>query len=419
MKPCALSSLAALLVLVGLPGSAGAQSGTQGASEYIVKEGDTLGGIANRSGVAARAIIEANGLKEPYHVRIGQRLTIPRRAQAANMARASQPAGTIHVVREGETLGGIANRTGVPARAIIDANGLKEPYHVRIGQRLTIPAAGPTAGSAPSRPAASVPAPVTPARSAAETAGGNFVHVVQEGETLGGVANRTGVAARTIIEANNLAEPYHLRTGQRLTIPGTRVHLVAEGDTGFGLAYEYGVPFRAIAEANNLDENATLRTGQRLIIPDAGRPAPGAQAAATPPPVPSASTASSSRFRWPLAGPIREGFNSGQGGQGHNGVDISASEGTPVRASADGIVIYAQHEKHRFGNLVILDHGNRWHTAYGHLSRINVRKGETVTAGAAIGLVGTTGLTTEPGLHFEVRHRNQPLDPSTVLGPQP
>ena len=87
-----------------------------------------------------------------------------------------------------------------------------------------------------------------------------------------------------------------------------------------------------------------------------------------------------------------------------------------MRASAEGIVIYAQHEKNRFGNLVIMDHGNRWHTAYGHLSRISVKKGETVKAGEQIGLAGATGLATEPGLHFEIRHRNQPLDPETVLG---
>ena len=393
---------AALILSFGLPGAAAAQ----GTSEYVVKEGETLGGIANRAGVAARAIIEANGLKEPYHVRIGQKLTIPRKTQTASPARTNQPIGSVYIVKEGETLGGIANRAGVPASAIIAANGLKEPYHVRIGQRLTIPAG---------TPAPSVPRPQV----AAPSANGAFIHVVGEGETLGGVANRTGVSARAIIDANNLAEPYHLRAGQRLTIPGARTHVVKDGDTGFGLAYEYGVPFKAIAEANGLDEEATLRTGQKLVIPAVTRPSSPAVPAAAAASAASVPASASSRFRWPLTGAIRDRFNSAQGGQGHNGIDIAASEGAPVRASAEGIVIYAQHEKNRFGNLVILDHGNRWHTAYGHLSRIGVKKGETVKAGEQIGLAGATGLADAPGLHFEIRHRNQPLDPATVLGPQP
>ena len=180
-----------------------------------------------------------------------------------------------YVVKEGETLGGIANRTGVSSRAIIEANGLKEPYHVRIGQKLAIPRAATAARSAP--------------RNAS-------VHVVTEGETLGGVANRTGVSASSIIEANNLAEPYHLRAGQRLSIPGARTHLVKDGDTGFGLAYEYGVPFSAIAEANGLDENATLRTGQRLVIPAVSRPAAPAAPKATATATPSVSSPPPSRI---------------------------------------------------------------------------------------------------------------------------
>lgn len=397
------------LALFALAAGHASTAYAQNAGEYVVKEGETLGGIANRTGVSQRAIIDANGLKEPYNIRIGQKLKIPRVASAAATSRSSSSTSSTHIVEEGETLGGIANRKGVTRQSIIDANGLKEPYHIRIGQKLTIPAQG---GASSSRPAAS---------STASASRASNIYVVKDGETLGGIANRAGVTQRAIIDANKLKEPYHLRTGQQLVIPGARTHIVKEGDTGFGLAYEYGVPFKAIAEANGLNEDASLRIGQRLTIPPAGRTSGTASAPATSatPAAAPARPVATSRFRWPVRGPVRAGFNSDKGGQGHNGIDIGASEGTAVQAAADGIVIYAQYEKHRFGNLIILDHGNRWHTAYGHLSRLSVKKGETVKAGAQIGLVGATGLTDASELHFEIRHQNQPLDPRAVLGSQP
>ena len=89
-----------------------------------------------------------------------------------------------------------------------------------------------------------------------------------------------------------------------------------------------------------------------------------------------------------------------------------------VKAAAGGIVIYAEFEKTRFGNLVIIDHGVHWHTAYGHLSKITAKKGESVKAGEVIGEAGSTGIATTTEVHFEIRHANKPLNPQSVLGPQ-
>ena len=92
-------------------------------------------------------------------------------------------------------------------------------------------------------------------------------HVVEAGETLRGIANRTGVPLVVIAEANGLAPPYAIRSGQKLAIPRQRTHVVERGETGIGIANEYGVPFAAIALANSLDDKGTVRAGQRLIIP--------------------------------------------------------------------------------------------------------------------------------------------------------
>ncbi|MFD1958944.1 LysM peptidoglycan-binding domain-containing protein [Novosphingobium panipatense] len=146
-----------------------------------------------------------------------------------------QPCGvaeseTTHVVVSGETLNGIANRAGVSASAISKANGLREPYVVRVGQRLAIPRA-----AAPARPSAAKPADeaLPAAAQAARTASRVIAarlgptrspetateHLVQPGETLGGIAARAKVPRILIAEANGLQPPYAVRTGQTLRIP--------------------------------------------------------------------------------------------------------------------------------------------------------------------------------------------------------
>lgn len=98
----------------------------------------------------------------------------------------------------------------------------------------------------------------------------------------------------------------------------------------------------------------------------------------------------------------------------HTGVDFSAPVGTPVKAAADGVV-FAAGERGGYGNTVILDHGNTLATLYGHLSRIAVADGATVARGQVIGYAGSTGFSTGPHLHFEVRVNGNPVDPLKYL----
>jgi len=122
---------------------------------------------------------------------------------------------------------------------------------------------------------------------------------------------------------------------------------------------------------------------------------------------------------WPVVGRLMAGFGertdpfSGEGAR-HTGVDISAPTGTPVKATADGVVTSAGWNG-GYGRCVIIDHGNGYQTWYGHLSKIDVMEGEEIRQGETLGLVGMTGRATGPHLHYEVRIHATPVNPYRFL----
>jgi peptidoglycan hydrolase-like protein with peptidoglycan-binding domain len=116
------------------------------------------------------------------------------------------------------------------------------------------------------------------------------------------------------------------------------------------------------------------------------------------------------RFLRPIPGQITDGFG-WVGGRRHTGVDIPASMGTPVGAAGVGVVASAGFNSGGYGNLVVVKHRLGFETWYAHLSRIAVSEGESVVGGSRIGDVGSTGRSTGPHLHFEVRHFGTPIDP--------
>ncbi len=128
------------------------------------------------------------------------------------------------------------------------------------------------------------------------------------------------------------------------------------------------------------------------------------------------------RFLWPATGRISGLFGAqrvynGEKGTFHSGVDIARSEGTPVVAPADGVVILAAASPFTLeGNLLMIGHGMGLDSAFLHLSRIDVRPGERVTRGQLIGAVGMTGRATGPHLHWGLRWRGEKLDPQLVAG---
>lgn len=243
------------------------------------------------------------------------------------------------------------------------------------------------------------------------------VHVVQSGETLGGIAARAEVPRILIIEANGLKAPYALRAGQKLIIPRRRSYTVKDGETGFDVAMIYGVPWSAIAAANGIKPDARLKAGQKLSIPTvSAKPAAAAQPSISTDPQPGLPDTAAPAFAWPVQGKVRRTFIAATAaGTGHDGIDILAPKGTAVRAAAAGKVIFAGPGPDEYGLTVIIWHSGRWTTTYSYLDKITVKVGDQVKAGERIGLVGQTGLAEEPQLHFEIRRNKLPQDPARYL----
>ena len=121
------------------------------------------------------------------------------------------------------------------------------------------------------------------------------------------------------------------------------------------------------------------------------------------------------RFDWPLRGATLQGFGTKPDGGRNDGINIGAAKGTAVKAAEGGSGAYVGNEVRGLGNLVLLSHPGGYVTAYAHLDQASVKKGAAVKKGQTIGTVGQTGGVTQPQLHFEIRQRNKPVDPATLL----
>jgi lipoprotein NlpD len=184
------------------------------------------------------------------------------------------------------------------------------------------------------------------------------------------------------------------------TTTGGVYHTVKKGQTLWRIAKTYGVDMQTIAEYNDIYDKSRIYVGQEIFIPGAEKQLEvevfkaGSDESGT-------IIVHKGMFIWPTEGTVYSLFGF-RWGQMHSGLDISANAGTPVLAGSDGTVEFAG-RKGGYGNLVILDHGDGYETYYGHLSVISVSVGDRVSKGKRIGLVGSTGKSTGPHLHFEVR----------------
>lgn len=349
--------------------------------------------------------------------------------------------------------------TAVLAGCIPNGGGYRPTYDPAPDRTPDRPASSGDVSQLPAPRPAWEARPVTP--NATEVATQQYV--VAPGDTLRGIAEKTGAGSEAIARANQLPPPFTIRPGQTLAIPGGRYHQVRQGETGIAIARAYGVPWPQVVTANALTEPYILRTGQRVLIPgdivvssDNGPRAPvrvppsAAQRAAAfkldidtiltggepavaenqRPIVPSSRpdrvvaattpvlappTGAPGRFTWPVLGNVVRHFGPGASGERNDGIKIATPVDTPIKATADGTVAYAGDGIAALGGLVIVKHGGGWTSVYGHASKLLVRRGQGVKRGDTIALSGDTGFADRPEVHFELRQGRNPVDPERQL----
>jgi murein DD-endopeptidase MepM/ murein hydrolase activator NlpD len=197
-------------------------------------------------------------------------------------------------------------------------------------------------------------------------------------------------------------------------------HVVKRGENLYRIGKAYDLTYQQLARVNGISDPNQISIGQKIFIPGAARELP--VELITPSSValrsPSANfpVLGNGALEWPIMGIVTSAFGA-RGESVHDGIDIAAAEGTPVRVVESGEVIYAD-QLRGYGNIVIVRHGGNLMSVYAHNRKNEVREGETVAAGQTIAEVGSTGNATAPHLHFEIRKDNVAENPLNYLRAQ-
>lgn len=333
-----------------------------------LRTGETLEAFARRHGVSVADVRSANRLAPGGRVVAGTQLFVPaRRPSTPPPSSAGRPApstaapGNTYVVREGDTLSGIASRHGVRQRDLAVANGIGAADSIRIGQRLVIPRQQPAAPATSQSTDRRAPEP--PARVATAPP-----------------ASRSEPPKSTSVQPTP-APPAPRREAPKADVPERREI------PGGGL------------------ERSTPPTDRRSATGGAGN-SPAQKAPVLRP--------SRRGFIWPLEGRVIRRFVDNNT-EKQLGINIAAPLGTEIRAARDGEVVYAGDAIRAYGRMVVVEHAGGLASCYAHNQMLLVREGQRVRMGQVIARVGDTGRGGTPHLHFEIRRNGEAVDPEEYL----
>ncbi len=289
---------------------------------------------------------------------------------------------------------------------------------------------------------ASSAVPVGPAAAASSAAAAAAIppgyYRVQRGDTLRSIARSVGRGWRELATWNQLSDPNRIEVGQLLRVappgapgapmatPAPAGSAVASAAQTFPVAPQGGAtsapastpapppaPMPAPAPASSERARASAPAAQAPAARGAQQHAASAPRGASTPQPAATTHAGALTWSWPAQGRIIRGFN----GSTSKGLDIAGQAGEPVRAAAAGKVVYAGNELRGFGNLVIVKHNADYISVYAHNQKLLVHEGEQVRRGQTLALMGSTDAS-RVELHFEVRLRGKPIDPTQVLPPR-
>lgn len=382
------------------------------AAAHLVKPGDTLAQIAGNYGTSVSEMAKANHLSDPNDLKVNQQLIVPAAQNSSNVVAMgstetpqndSQFSSTVNSTHETENSFGVGGQTPVPsalsemqladrrnalARKVsrnerlrklkAEIERLREKYRTQ-QSGVVVPQTNRSSGSVEvpvRRPeSASIPIPVTKP-----------------------ITGNSSVPIR-VARPNTTAVPIPVPT------PGQAINP--------NFARSRGV--RVIPPANISGRSQSSSVVKSTLSP--GLPPLAAVDRYLPKPI-DESKPPAKGFAWPAKGVFTSGFGP-RWGRMHKGIDIAAPTGTPIHAAADGVVVSAGWNRGGYGKLVDIRHPDGTLTRYAHNSKIVVRKGQKVQQGQLISKMGSTGFSTGPHLHFEIRKGGKKaVNPIAFLPPR-
>jgi murein DD-endopeptidase MepM/ murein hydrolase activator NlpD len=280
--------------------------------------------------------------------------------------------GSPIVVANGETLDTISGRYGVPAAALLSANGLSNASEVKSGTHLVVP----------------------------------VYHA--DGHAVAGAESEKAAKKRD----KDVADADLPKSAKSKAKDKEKEKASAKADKAAKDAEKSASESKGAAVAEAEPSKSSEAKKPAVDKTPTGNLESGASQSKTPLTGAQADAAGTEpEFRWPARGRIIQGFKAG----GNDGINISVPAGTSVRAAESGTVVYSGDGLKGYGNLVLIKHPNGFVTAYGNNGELDVKRGETVKRGQVIAKSGDTGNVNSPQLHFELRKGSTPVDPTSYL----
>ena len=334
-----------------------------------------------------------------------------------------QSTENVLVVKAGDTLYKLAKQNNTTVDDLARLNNLSAPYVLSVGQRLR------TAGELP----AVKPDVLTVKKPAAGVQTVTRVPVqeitVMSGDTLYSLSRKYSVPVNDLALMNDLRAPFTLSVGQKVRVPN-----LANVDSKNSEIKPVSVPVKTTVAVKKDAQKAVVASGTKNTVTKTTEKKPADKKSvkvvenkkierqepkkiSSDPSkkLPKITKRSSAKFTWPVRGKILSNYGAKSNGLFNDGINISATRGTAVKAAENGVVAYAGNEVKGMGNLIIIQHSDGFMTVYAHMDSMAVRRGTRVTVGQKIGTVGKTGKVDAPQLHFEIRKGTRAYNPTSYL----
>ena len=250
----------------------------------------------------------------------------------------------------------------------------------------------------------------------------NGMVLVNKNETIYSIANKYKVVPKDIIDDNNLIEPYNLKENQILFLRNKNLYVIRSGDTLEKISLKFAVNKSDIISMNKLSKPDQLKVGNKIIIPQTKDFSVvdliiDQKIYKSNPKISNNNRTindkalNSPKFTWPSKGQVVKNFGVFGKGQHYDGVDIKASNNSPIYSVYEGTVAFTGSEIKKFGNLILIKHKDGWLSAYSNVGRFNVKQGSAIKKGELIAYSSND----INYYHFQLRHNRIPVNPVEFL----